>query len=132
MTVPTSDDSGRLLNYLLEVLARLSWPAERQRAYLVGLGAAPSLDELALEFDDALKPLLYFYGDFGIDDESGQMLAAIDAVSAEMGQKSDGLESAWEWNSSDGDSRWAAIRRTAASVSARLQNGVAGVVDDVT
>ena len=130
--VPAADDSGGLLHYLLEVLARLSWPADRQRAYLVELGVAPTVNELALEFDDALKPLLSLYGKVGIDEESGKMLVAIDAAFAEMGQNSDGLDSAWEWDSLDGDSRWAAIRRMAASVSARLRNGASSVVGDVT
>ncbi|MEV1073957.1 hypothetical protein [Micromonospora parva] len=85
-----------------------------------------------MEFDDALKPLLSLYGKVGIDEESGRMLAAIDAVFAEMESSSDELDSAWEWDSLDGDSRWAAIRRIAATVSARLQNGVSGVVGDVT
>lgn len=40
-----------------EAVSRLASPAEEQRQYLVGLGVAESLDELALEFDDQYRPL---------------------------------------------------------------------------
>lgn len=42
---------------LIEVVRRLAAPAEDQRAYLRQSESYPSLDELALELDDMLKPL---------------------------------------------------------------------------
>lgn len=44
------------LSLLGEVLDRLAAPAAAQWSYLTNLGVAPSLDELALEFDDAYRP----------------------------------------------------------------------------
>jgi hypothetical protein len=41
---------------LLESLKRLAAPADEQVAYLRDLGSFPSLDELALEFDDVFGP----------------------------------------------------------------------------
>lgn len=41
---------------LLEAVKRLAAPPEEQVAHLRGLGSFPSLDELALEFDDVFGP----------------------------------------------------------------------------
>ena len=131
MISPVEGESGRLVRRLLKVLSHLSWPAGQQRAYLAELGVAPSLDELALEFDDALKPLLALYGDIGINEEAQRMLASIDALFAAMGRHPGDPDSVWEWQALDSDSRWAKIRRMAGSVSAQLQNGMSGKAGDV-
>jgi hypothetical protein len=45
------------LSGLRESVGRLAAPAERQIDYLVALGVADLVDELALEFDDRYQPL---------------------------------------------------------------------------
>src|ERR1700688_3573652 len=42
---------------LIEAVERLAAPADEQAAYIRSLGTWPSMDELALEFDDSFSPL---------------------------------------------------------------------------
>jgi hypothetical protein len=101
-----------LMRRLLETVSHLSWPAGQQRSYLSGLVVAPLLDELALEFDDALKPVAARYDEFGVDGPSRTLLASIDAALEAMSAAD---ESVWESAALDTDVRWAAIRGIAAS-----------------
>lgn len=120
MKGPSDDELGRLVRRLLEALSRLSWPADRQKSYLIELGVAPSLDELALEFDDALKPVEGLYDDLGVDEESREMLASIDATFAAMTEHSEDAY-VWEVQALDNNPCWAKIRGIAESVGTRLQ-----------
>ena len=112
-----TDERAVLVRRLLEAVSHLSWPAEQQRAYLAGLGVSPSLDELALEFDDALKPVAARYDEFGVDRASRTLLTSIDATREAWAAEDD---PAWEPAALDADPRWARIRGLAASAGERL------------
>jgi hypothetical protein len=91
---------------LLEALKRLAAPAEEQVAYLRGLGSFPSLDELALEFDDVFGPP----GTPPPDGAWEDALRSLDAVlNAMSGRENSHL---WIADALDGP-EWAAVRALA-------------------
>jgi hypothetical protein len=51
------DYQRRKLRHFREALTRLTWPAERQRAWLREIGTPDLADELAMEFDDFCEDL---------------------------------------------------------------------------
>ncbi|NBH03777.1 hypothetical protein [Amycolatopsis sp. SID8362] len=64
------------LGYFREALTRLTWPAERQQAWLREIGIPHAADELAMEFDD-------FYADLGRSighGEAAPVLAELDGL----------------------------------------------------
>ena len=95
----------RGLANLRAALTRLGAPADEQLNYLRGLGVEGSLDELALEFDDAYRPLADVVG-LGLDrPDVAMLLRQLDSALA-----SDTLRWAADDISSD---EWECIRRLA-------------------
>src|SRR3712207_6165635 len=78
-----SAKSGRLAS-LRHATGHLAWPAERQRRYLDGLGVAPSCDELALEFDDALRPVIENPSEFALPPDLCAALRDLDQLLSAM------------------------------------------------
>lgn len=70
-----------------EALRRLAAPPEEQETYLLELGVLPSVDELALEFDDALSGVAIG------DPPLGQLLNQLNELLEEMS----GEENAYLW-----------------------------------
>lgn len=119
MSVDSASERNVLLRRLADALEHLSWPAERQRSYLQELGTSPSLDELALEFDDALRTVAGVFTDPSIDAETQRMLSSIDVSLTVMSNRSDEPDR-WDVRSLDENPRWVEIRKLAASVCRRL------------
>lgn len=112
-----------LLVRLVHAVEHLAWPADRQRAYLVDLGVAPLLDELALEFDDALKPIQNSYAELDISDRAQSALNSIDLLLTELTeltQQTGDRNSVWISDALDNDRRWLDIRRLARTAHAEL------------
>ena len=113
--------SGTFLDRLMRAVEHLAWPADRQRAYLADLGVAPLLDELALEFDDAYKPIQADFRSLGIDDSTRQTIDSIDQILVELTQESNMEGWAWDWAALHNDKRWLDIRRLAHAALAGLE-----------
>jgi hypothetical protein len=83
MTAWTDPQAAGLMR-LRAALEHLSWPATRQREYLTKLGVAPSIDELALEFDDALRPISSQFDDLCLPVEVRELLTEIDKLLSDL------------------------------------------------
>jgi hypothetical protein len=89
---------------LLDAVKRLAAPADEQAAYLRRLGSYPALDELALEFDDALAPARCASGGSKAwQDGLRHIDAKLDSMSGEQNA------SLWDVDALDG-SEWAEVR----------------------
>lgn len=106
-----SDDQPGQLSDLSGAVARLAMPAREQIEYLEQLGTAPSVDELALEFDDLYLPVAARWRATGNRSELLGLLAQIDAA----------LRAQNAWTVDDLDSKsWVEIRQLAKSALARF------------
>ncbi|WP_410669524.1 hypothetical protein [Amycolatopsis sp. cmx-4-68] len=74
------DYQRRQLREFREALTRLTWPAERQQAWLREIGVPGLADELALEFDDFYEPLGRSLG----HGDATPVLAELDALLTRM------------------------------------------------
>jgi hypothetical protein len=84
------------------VLERLASPAEQQKLYLENLKVAPSVDELALEFDDALlefRPKLTL-----------SQINLVDQIDNLLNQMSNGPKELWHVNALSDNPSWQDIR----------------------
>jgi hypothetical protein len=90
--------------WLAAALANLAMPADAQIEYLEALGVAPSADELALEFEDAV---------FGLQvaAEAREFVAAVDAQLDRMSDQ--GEANLWEFNALRKSAEWREVRRLA-------------------
>ena len=103
-------ESGRDVRYLKTTLQRLAAPAREQVKYLRDLGTYPSLDELALEFDDALSPVRHELDALTVLRELDELLHRMSGpANAEL----------WEPGALTGD-EWQRVRALAASALASL------------
>jgi len=105
-----------LRKQLGEAVHNLSQDSRSQESYLRSIGTWPSLDELALDLDDAYLPL--------VDNSalSQGELAALGDLSSALGSMS-GPSNAQLWNGEVGaldQSEWNRIRELAAKASSRL------------
>ncbi|WP_284528463.1 hypothetical protein [Microbacterium sp. T2.11-28] len=100
---------------LRSALARLGAPADEQLNYLRGLGVEGSLDELALEFDDAYRPLADVVGLRPDRPDVAKLLRQLDSALA-----SDALRWAADDIYSD---EWESIRRLARRVQTAMDGG---------
>jgi hypothetical protein len=100
------------LERLRSALARLSWSASEQREYLLGLGVGLA-DELALEFDDALRPIRHAL--FNLDLPAGVQasIVAIDRKFEEMSGSRNGSDLLWELDALDQVGQWDELRTLA-------------------
>ncbi len=101
---------------LLATVKRLAAPAEAQVAWLKELGTYPSLDELALEFDDEFARVRSGQADHLSPDALGALF--------ELDQELDRISGAanarlWDPESLDGP-EWRAIRELAARAAAAM------------
>jgi hypothetical protein len=124
MSALHSNEYEGLLDRLIRALEHLAWPAYRQRAYLADLGVAPLLDELALEFDDALKPVQGAYHEFGVRSTAQEALNSIDILLTELTEQPGPGKSAWNSDALDSDKRWSDVRRLANIAHLELRNGL--------
>jgi hypothetical protein len=94
---------------LIDALERLSASASEQIKYLRKLGVLPSIDELALEFDDAfvLLPELVQKGYF--TDHQANKIRLVDHHLSIMSDK----KQLWTIKALESHSDWAEIRRLA-------------------
>jgi hypothetical protein len=97
---------------LLEVVKRLAAPPDEQVAHLRGLGSFPSLDELALEFDDVFGPP-------GSTPPAGEWADALKRLAAMLSAMS-GPENADLWTPEAlHGAEWAEVRELAREAIAR-------------
>lgn len=108
--------SEKVLASLQDVLARLAAPASAQIAYLQDLGVTPSIDELALEFDDiaVLVPELVENG--RLTREQVETVMALDRTLQAMS----GIDDLWNDAALRSDPRWAEVRELARKGAERL------------
>lgn len=95
------------LRYFREALTRLTWPAERQRAWLREIGVAWGADELAMEFDD-------FYADLGRSVGHGAatpILAELDGLLSRMSGEVN--EHLWVPEALEAEPDWQRVRELA-------------------
>ena len=71
-------------DFLIEAVKRLAAAPDEQAAYLRQAGAYPSLDELALEFDDAFAPVRASQGGNEWHEALGRLDAKLDAMSGQQ------------------------------------------------
>jgi hypothetical protein len=121
MSGSRDNQSRILLDRLTCAVEHLAWPADQQRVYLANLGVAPLLDELALEFDDAFKPIRAALYELGIDDSTRRDIGSIDLILTELTEESKIDDSVWNTAALDNDKRWLDIRQLAKTVQAELK-----------
>lgn len=95
---------------LVDAIEVLAYKSEKQIAFLKNLGTYPSLDELALQFDDGY---LAFRNSADVVKELREKLEQIDAIFDHMSDSPD--KSLWEASSLDRDG-WNDIRNLAEEV----------------
>lgn len=100
------------LTLLRQSLQHLAWSAAEQREYLTSLGVAPSIDELALEFDDAIGPVKAVMADRDFPDDLRAVLTRIDSILDEV-SKPPASATTWGWADLDRDYPWRELRRLA-------------------
>lgn len=98
------------LNALIEVLKILASSASEQLSYLRKLGS-PSVDELALEFNDLFLLASAKVESGELSQEQFEFLKALDL---QLDKMSD-VEQNWTDESLSGDEEWEEVRRLAAS-----------------
>jgi hypothetical protein len=107
--------SSRSIEPLVVSLERLASAAESQEAYLVQLGVAPSNDELALEFDDAVG---------GVTVE-GTLREKLQAVSERLKAMSGAQNShLWQTDALRTAPEWGEVRRLAREALAAIRRRV--------
>jgi hypothetical protein len=99
-------------------LARLTWDAARQRAYLAELGVAPLADELALEFDDVYRVAAIVEAGGDIPPTAIDALVEVDRLLTELSHTRDG-QAAWHSDALS-SARWNEIREAARHAYAML------------
>lgn len=96
---------------LIEALKTLAATPDEQRSYLVELGVEGLTDELALELDDAIKPLWHQFEALGVSPLAVSELESLDKALVQMS----GSENISLWRPAALDrSEWWAVRRQAA------------------
>ena len=106
MTINETDWALRALH---DALIELAAPAKDQIAHLDGLGVLPSIDELALEFDDAAAyvPELVARGQLAPAD--ADRIASIDHLLAQMSDQ----EEIWTTEALQAHPAWEEVRKLA-------------------
>ena len=106
--------TGSQLKRLAATIERLAEGPGDQRAYLSHLGTPGLADELALEFDDALRPVRHQLDVLGVP---ASVVAKIDALDDALSAMS-GAEREWLWRprALDGP-EWRNVRQMAAEIS---------------
>ena len=89
-----TDELHTFIQLIHSALEHLAWPAGEQIAYLVDLGTAPQLDELALELDDAVQVLPQLVEREWLTQEQAAMITAVNNKLFEMS----GAENAALWD----------------------------------
>jgi hypothetical protein len=90
--------------WLVSALERLAMPAEAQVRYLTAKGVAPTADELALEFEDALAGA-------AISDPERSELGQLDRYLSSISGRQ--FASLWTSQALGASPEWAEIRRLA-------------------
>lgn len=117
--------SGLGIAQLVAALQRLAADPAVQTAYLASLGVNPSLDELALEFDDAYRIVQPRFRELGVSPQAIARLARVDDALAKMS----GARNAQLWESSAlaSSDAWAKLRSLASeAIQAISETGVQG------
>ncbi len=108
-----SKQAPKALFDLQVVLARLAAPATEQRSYLEKLGVSPSLDELALEFDDVMALVPQLLKEGHLTDAQVETMHAVDRKLSEMSNH----PLLWEVKALAKHPDWEEIRNIAAAAS---------------
>lgn len=106
-----------ILASLQDVLARLAAPASVQLDYLREIGLSPSIDELALEFDDIAVLVPELVDDGRLTREQVETVMALDR----MLQAMSGIDDLWNDAALQSDPRWAEVRDLARLGAERLR-----------
>jgi hypothetical protein len=116
-----TDELHTFIQLIQSALEHLAWPAGEQIAYLVDLGTAPQLDELALELDDAVQVLPQLVEREWLTQEQAAMITAVNNKLGEMS----GIENAALWVASalSTSREWADVRSLAQSALRALRDG---------
>lgn len=105
---------------LERTLRNLAAPAAEQTSYLTRLGTAPSVDELALEFDDVFRRLT----DSGLHTKLGQAKESVAAVNRMLADISGEFhEQLWTTAALERRAEWTRIRELATKALMDLVNG---------
>jgi hypothetical protein len=99
---------------LVATLGHLAAEPVGQKAYLISIGVEGSADELALEFDDAYRPLIPHMAELKISGLAIAKLARLNDVLTEM-SGADHLE-LWETAALETSNNWSQIRRLATEI----------------
>lgn len=113
MRSASGSDRSVQLALLRRTIGVLASPADAQVHYLQALGTAPSLDELALEFDDAFGPLRHVMDDVGLSHTARERVADLDRVLTSMSDSGD--VALWRLSALT-DPRWDHVRRLSREV----------------
>lgn len=97
------------LSTLTDAVRVLAAPASEQLDHLRRLGVLPSVDELALEFDDAFPPPPQLAASGFISPEAQGHLEAL----SHMLEKMSGYDPEWETPALEDSPAWAEVRRLA-------------------
>ena len=106
----TSMQPNKILLELQNVLARLAAPASEQISYLQKLKVLPSIDELALEFDDTFVLVPQLIDERQLTQEQAETMYALDRKLSEMSNE----QSLWTTTALREHPDWAEVRRLAA------------------
>lgn len=106
---------------LRQAIEHLAMPATLQRTYLAELGVMPLVDELALEFDDAFRPVKGFPDKLQFADSVYDILVRIDQLLDEMSTRKSESGAPWRWEDLDQADSWANLRTLATRVLKDMQ-----------
>ncbi|WP_328612570.1 hypothetical protein OHS18_24820 [Amycolatopsis sp. NBC_00355] len=102
------------LRYFRVALTRLTWPAERQQAWLREIGIPVCADELALEFDD-------FYEDLGRSPGHGEATPALAELDRLLTRMSGEVNAhLWTFDALAAEPDWRRVRELATAALAVL------------
>jgi hypothetical protein len=113
----TTNSGGKILLDLKQVIGRLAASASEQVRYLAELGVLPSVDELALEFEDVVVLLPRLLEDGNLNREQYQSIDALRRKLSGMSNKQD----LWTEASLRSHSCWKEVRRLARVVINKMQ-----------
>jgi hypothetical protein len=104
-------EPSMLLERLTQAVRRLSWQARQQQDYLVELGVAGLADELALEFDDAFRPVRQLLDVLQVATPAQVALVALDELLDEMSESE--ADEIWTWAALHHSVEWGQVRALA-------------------
>jgi hypothetical protein len=102
----------------LDSVRRLAASADSQIPYLVSLGTVPSIDELALEFDDAYPVFTSRIAEFDLPHRAVESLIRLNDLLLEMSGAAHA--ELWTVDALAESPRWSEVRRVASEILAQI------------